>query len=223
MMLWAAFVAASDASSAEARPLFARVQARSAAISERKGAAELRTRMLAGLGGRVVEVGPGSGINFRHYPASVAEVIAVEPEPNLRALASDAERSVPVTVVDGRAEALPLADGAVDAAVACGLLCSVASQDAVLAELARVIGVGGELRFWEHVVSWRPRAAALQRALDASGAWARAMGGCRTSRDTAAAITRAGFEIEAIERFTFRPTVLDTPVAPKILGRARRA
>jgi ubiquinone/menaquinone biosynthesis C-methylase UbiE len=206
----------------DGRPLFARFQARSAAISERKGAAELRSRMLAELSGRVVEVGPGSGVNFRHYPTSVVEVLAVEPEPNLRALASAAERSVPVTVVEGVAEALPLADGAVDAGVACGLLCSVASPDAVLAELARVIRPGGELRFFEHVASWRPRAAALQRALDASGVWARAMGGCRTSRDTAAAIARAGFEIDAIERFPFRPTVLDIPVAPKILGRATR-
>jgi aspartate oxidase len=39
---------------------------------------------------------------------------------------------------------------------------------------------------------------------------------------TEAAIARAGFRIEAIERFTFHPTLLDLPVAPKILGRARR-
>jgi ubiquinone/menaquinone biosynthesis C-methylase UbiE len=206
----------------DGRPLFARFQARSAAISERKGAADVRLRMLAGLSGRVVEVGPGSGVNFRHYPEGVVEVVAVEPEPNLRALASAAERSVRVTVVDGVAEALPVADGAVDAGVSCGLLCSVSSPEAVLAELARVIRVGGELRFFEHVLSWRPRAAAMQRALDASGVWARLMGGCRTSRETAASIARAGFEIEAIERFVFHPTVLDIPVAPKILGRARR-
>ncbi|HEY7830960.1 MAG TPA: hypothetical protein VIC06_10400 [Solirubrobacteraceae bacterium] len=52
-----------------------------AEIGERRGGAEHRRRLLAGLSGRVIEVGAGSGANFSHYPASVSEVIAVEPEP----------------------------------------------------------------------------------------------------------------------------------------------
>jgi ubiquinone/menaquinone biosynthesis C-methylase UbiE len=206
------------------RPLFARCLARSAAIADRKGADAYRRRLLADLSGHVIEVGAGSGIQFRHYPYAVTEVLAIEPEPNLRAMAEAAARQAPVTVrvVPGTAEALPAPDAAVDAGVSAGLLCSVPDPAAALAELARVIRPGGELRFYEHVASLRPRAARLQRGLDASGAWARAMGGCHTSRDTEAAITRAGFRIESIERFTFHPTVLDIPVAPKILGRARR-
>jgi ubiquinone/menaquinone biosynthesis C-methylase UbiE len=206
------------------RPLFARCLARSAAIAERKGADVYRRRLLAGLTGHVIEVGAGSGIQFRHYPHAVAEVLAIEPEPNLREMAQAAalEAPVAVRVVPGMAEALPAPDAAVDAGVSAGLLCSVPDPAAALAELARVIRPGGELRFYEHVLSPRPRAARLQRGLDASGVWARAMGGCQTSRDTETAITRAGFRIESIERFTFHPTLLDIPVAPKILGRARR-
>ena len=209
---------------APARPLFARCLARSAAISERKGAGEYRRRLLAGLSGRVIEVGAGTGVSFQYYPPSVMELLAVEPEPNLRASAQAAARDapVPVRVMPGVAEALPAPDGSMDAGVAAGLLCSVPDPAAALAELVRVIRPGGELRFYEHVVSRRGRAAMLQRALDATGVWARAMGGCRTSRDTAAAIECAGFRIESIERFTFHPTLLDVPVAPKILGRARR-
>lgn len=207
-----------------ARPVFARCLARSAAISERKGGEAYRRRLLAGLTGRVVEVGAGTGIHFRHYPDTVAEVLAVEPEPNLRAMAQAAARDAPVAVrvAPGTAEALPAPDGSLDAGVSAGLLCTVPDPAAALAELARVIRPGGELRFYEHVVSRRRRAARLQRGLDASGVWARAMGGCHTSRDTEAAIARAGFRIESIERFTFHPTMLDIPVAPKILGRARR-
>ena len=205
-------------------PLFARCLARSAAIAERKGAGTFRARLVEGLAGRVLEVGAGTGIQFRHYPPTVYEVVALEPEPTLRAMAQDAARDapVPVRVLDGVADALPLADGAADAAACAGLLCSVDDPAAALRELHRVVRPGGELRFYEHVASPRPRAAALQRALDASGAWARAMGGCHTARPTAAAIGAAGFAITRIERFSFRPTLLDTPVAPKILGRARR-
>jgi hypothetical protein len=52
------------------RPIFARHR-------ERKGGAEHRRRVLAGLDGRVVAVGAGSGVNFAHYPPIVAEVMAV--------------------------------------------------------------------------------------------------------------------------------------------------
>jgi ubiquinone/menaquinone biosynthesis C-methylase UbiE len=203
--------------------MFARCLARSAAISERKGAAEYRRRLLAGLTGEVIEVGAGTGITFPHYPASVSGVLAVEPEPHLRAEAQAAAResSVAIRVVAGTAEALPAPDAAMDAAVCAGVLCSVPDPAAALVELARVLRPGGQLRFFEHVRSRRPRAATLQRAVDASGVWARAMGGCHTSRDTEREIERAGFRVESIERFTFRPTLLDLPVAPKILGRAR--
>jgi ubiquinone/menaquinone biosynthesis C-methylase UbiE len=206
-----------------ARPLFARCLARSAAISERKGAVH-RQRLLAGLTGRVLEVGAGSGINFRHYPPTVAEVVAVEPEPTLRAMADVAavDASVVIHVVAGMAEALPAEDASVDAAVSAGVLCSVSNPRAALAELARVIRPRGELRFFEHVASRRPRAAVLQRALDTTGVWAHAMGGCQTSRNTEAEIVDAGFRIEWIERFSMRPTLLDIVVAPKILGRAIR-
>jgi ubiquinone/menaquinone biosynthesis C-methylase UbiE len=207
-----------------ARPIFARCLARSAAISERKGAPAHRRRLLARLTGQVVEVGVGTGINLRHYPRGVAEVLAVEPEPNLREMAQAAARYSPVAVrvVPGVAEALPVPDESMDAGVSAGLLCTVPDVAAALGELARVIRPGGELRFYEHVISRRPRAATLQRGLDATGVWARAMGGCHTSRDTEAAMASAGFRIESIERFTFHPTLLDLPVAPKILGRARR-
>jgi ubiquinone/menaquinone biosynthesis C-methylase UbiE len=205
-------------------PLFARCLARSADIAERKGAGALRTRLVEGLAGRVVEVGAGSGIQFRHYPSTVTEVVAIEPEPNLRAMARAAAESapVPVRVVSGLADALPLADASVDAGVCSGVLCSVEDPAAALRELARVIRPAGDLRFYEHVASSRPRAASAQRALDASGIWSRAMGGCQTARHSDAAIAAAGFEIERLERFSFGATLLDVPVAPKVLGRARR-
>lgn len=207
-----------------ARPLFARCLARSAAIAERRGAGVYRRRLLAGLSGRVVEVGAGTGVHFQYYPQSVTEVLAVEPEPHLRATAQAAARKakVAIRVTPGVAEALPAPDASMDAVVSAGLLCSVPDIAAALAEFARVIRPGGELRFYEHVISRRRRAAMLQRGLDATGVWARAMAGCRTSRDAERAIARAGFRIESIERFTFHPTLLDLPVAPKILGRAVR-
>ena len=78
--------------------MFARFYMRLAGLAERLGAAEHRTRLLAGLTGQVIEVGAGHGPNFRHYPSTVREVLAVEPEDTLRAHAQQAAENAPVTV-----------------------------------------------------------------------------------------------------------------------------
>jgi ubiquinone/menaquinone biosynthesis C-methylase UbiE len=204
------------------RPLFARIQARAAAIEERRGGADRRRQLLGGLSGRVVEVGAGSGVSFAHYPASVSELIAIEPEPALRgrALRAAKDAAVPVQVVDGMAERIPAADSSVDAVVFAGVLCSVADPRRVLDEARRVLKPDGELRFYEHVIAHNARLRGFQRLLDAT-IWPRFFGSCRTTRDTEATLRSAGFTIEERERFSFRPTLLATPVAPRILGRAR--
>ena len=210
-------------SSVASRPVFARLLARAAQLEERRGGAEHRRRLLAGLHGRVIELGAGSGVSFAHYPTTVTELVAVEPEAHLRAMAQDAARGapIPVRVVDGVADRLPAGDGEMDAGVVTAVLCSVEDPAGALRELIRVIRPGGELRFLEHVAARSPRLALLQRALDAT-LWPRMMGGCHTTRDTEAAILAAGFEIEECDRFSFRAHVIGTPVAPRILGRARR-
>lgn len=181
-----------------------------------------RRAVLAGLSGQVIEVGAGNGLNFPHYPAEVTRVLAVEPEPILRAAAVEAsgEAPVPVEVVDGIADQLPAVDGEFDAAVASLVLCSVPDQSTALAELRRVIRRGGELRFYEHVVSHRPGRARMMRFADATF-WPRVGGGCHMARDTAPAIEAAGFEIERIDRFPFSPGV-PVPPLPHIVGVARR-
>ena len=202
-------------------PLFARmwtlVLSRGA---EHSGAAEHRDELLAGLRGRVLELGAGNGLNFRHYPAAVTEVLAVEPEPYLRRRAEEAAREgrVPVTVVAGLADELPAGDGEFDAAVASLVLCTVPDQARALAELRRVLRPGGELRFYEHVVAHDNRGAAVQRRLDGLGIWPRLGAGCHLARDTATAIEAAGFEIERCRRFRFGPGPF---VIPHVLGMAR--
>ena len=202
-------------------PLFARL----CAVMSRKESAQVRehrSELLSGLSGRVLELGAGAGANFGFYPTDIGEVIAVEPEPYLRAKAIEAAASakVPVTVVDGTADRLPVEDTSVDAVVACLVLCSVPDQGAALAELHRVLRPGGELRFYEHVLSGTPRVALTQRIVDRVF-WPRAFGGCHTARDTPAAIADAGFAIDRERRVQVGPRFV--PAATHVLGIARRA
>ena len=205
------------------RPRFARTYLKAAARADRRGATEHRRRLLQDLTGRVVEIGAGNGLNFAHYPPAVTEVVAIEPEPTLRAIAQQAaaDAPVPVTVREGTADALPLADGEMAAAVASLVLCSVPDQARALAELHRVLRSGGELRFYEHVIArCQPKRTILQLA-DHSGLWPAIGGGCHPARDTGTAIEAAGFTIERCERFGFRASALE-PSVPHILGVARR-
>ena len=203
-------------------PVFARIYQRISAAAEEAGASEHRDRLLAGLAGRVVEVGAGNGLNFAHYPSTVTEVVAVEPEPYLRARAEEAAAHAPIAirVVDGTATRIPLDDASVDAGVASLVLCSVGDQPAALAELRRVIQPGGELRFYEHVIARNPSWARWQRRIDPL--WTRVGGGCHLTRDTEQAIRDAGFVIDDHERFLFQPCRMAKLTAEHILGRARR-
>ncbi len=190
--------------SSHRHPLFARVYERFSVREEARGQADNRIRMLAGLTGLVVEVGSGNGLNFAHYPDGVTRVVAVEPEPYLRERAAGraATATVSIELVDGTAEALPLADGEADAVVTSLVLCSVPDQAAALAEARRVLRPGGELRFYEHVVSHRPAKAAVQRALTRT-VWSRVAGGCHLDRDTGRAIADAGFVVESSDRVPY--------------------
>lgn len=205
-------------------PLFARVYEWTSAHAEAAGQAAHRRELLAGLEGRVVELGAGNGLNFEHYPVTVTEVVAVEPEAYLRARAAVAAQQapVPVRVVDGLGGELAFEDASFDAAVASLVLCTVPDVDGTLADLRRVVRPGGQLRFYEHVLAREPRYAAFQRGVTRSGTWPLVAGGCHADRDTAAAIEGAGFTIEECRRFRFRPSLLVAPAAPRILGVARR-
>ena len=95
----------------------------------------------------------------------MVDLVAVEPEPYLRARAEEAAAAapIPVTVVDAVAERLPFADATFDVAVTARVLCSVEDLAASLRELHRVLRPGGELRFYEHGASSEPRLARWQR------------------------------------------------------------
>lgn len=203
-------------------PLFARFFDRWGARNEERGNRELRRELLRGLSGRVMEVGAGNGLNFPHYPPTVGEVVAVEPEPYLRGRATQAAAAapVPIRVVAGAAAELPAADGEFDAVVFSGLLCSVSDVPAALAEFGRVLRPGGQVRFYEHVRSQDPLFARYQQA--AGLVWPHLMGGCHPQRQTLAAIGRH-FTVETSRGFRFPESAVFSPVAPRILGVARKA
>ncbi|MFJ4777546.1 class I SAM-dependent methyltransferase [Streptomyces sp. NPDC088762] len=205
-------------------PLFARFYARAGAIAEtRAGFGALRTELLHGVSGRVIEIGAGNGLNFAHYPRAVSEVVAVEPERTLRRRAASAalRAEVPVDIVPGAAEALPVKSEAFDAAVVSLVLCTVRDLPRSLAELHRVLRPDAELRFFEHGLAPGPGMAAVQHALDRT-VWPRLFGGCHTARDPLASIEAAGFRIVSHRSFRVPERGPVLPTSYCVMGAARR-
>jgi ubiquinone/menaquinone biosynthesis C-methylase UbiE len=163
--------------------------------------ADRKRALLGNLSGDVLEIGPGTGVNFAHLPRGV-RWIGVEPNAYLRERlrAEAARRGLSAEVKAGTADRLPLPDRSVDAVISTLVLCSVPDVDAVLGEVRRVLRPGGRFVFLEHVGAppgtWLRTIQRLARPI-----WRVVGDGCHPDRDTVAAIERAGFADLRAERF----------------------
>jgi SAM-dependent methyltransferase len=161
---------------------------------EGAGVAVIRARLAADMRGRTLEVGCGTGLNFRYYTAGT-RVTAVEPLADFRAFAAAraAACAAHIEVIDADAQALPFADATFDAGLATLVFCSVPDARRGLSELRRVVRPGAPVRFFEHVRS-KHRLGALAQDL-ANPLWRWLLDGCNLNRDTIAAIRAAGFTV----------------------------
>jgi SAM-dependent methyltransferase len=186
---------------------------------EPRSVQEWRRENLAGLTGRVLEVGAGTGTNFSLYPDTVTEVVGVEPERRLTEIASRAAQNapVPVTVTHHAIEQLEASEP-FDAVVCSLVLCSVDEPDQILQQLYSLLRPGGELRYLEHIASSGTRGQ-LQRLADAT-LWPRLFGNCHTHRDTERTIADAGFRTETARHEWQVPAWVPIPSSEVAIGRA---
>jgi SAM-dependent methyltransferase len=178
---------------------FAALYDRGLRATEEAGLGEMRRNLLAGAGGRVVELGAGTGVNVDLYPDPVEELFLVEPDPHmakrLRQRVAESDRRA--DIVEAPAEALPFEGGSFDTAVATLVLCTIPDPVAALAEAARVLKPGGRLLFIEHVRSRHPGLARWQDRLEMP--WRFLADGCHCNRDTVATISVSRFELGEVQ------------------------
>ena len=136
-------------------------------------------------------------MNLPLYGGNVRSVIGLEPSPELLRLARRYAAAVPIELIEGSAEALPLQDRSVDTVVTTWTLCTIPDVGRALAEARRVLRPGGSLLFVEHGRAPEPGVARWQDGLDPI--WSRIAGGCHLNRQIDALVRKAGFSIDRLQ------------------------
>ena len=195
-------------------PIFAAFYRWAGWLGDRAGFAAWRRRLLADAEGVVVEIGAGTGLSFRHYPAGL-QLLATEPDPHMLKTARKADADL--TLQQAPAEALPLGDASADTVVSILVLCSVPDQAVALAEANRVLRPGGRLLLLEHVRAADPALARRQERGERRHV--RFAGGCHPNRDTLRAVAAAGFDTSGVRAVTLPGSKI---TSPGITGVARK-
>jgi len=170
------------------------------AAAEWSGVGRWRHGVVEPARGRVLEIGAGTGLNFRYYDRD-ALVIATDVDSHMlrRSRRRITLTRATVLLVVADAEALPFRAETFDEGVVGLALCTIPHPETALTELRRVLVPGSPVRLLEHVRVSHPVVGRLQDWL--TPLWRPLAGGCRLNRRTADTIAASGFRIERMRRY----------------------
>jgi ubiquinone/menaquinone biosynthesis C-methylase UbiE len=163
--------------------------------------AEHRQGLLSKVGGEVLEIGFGTGLNLPHYPEHIRKITIIDPNVGMHRLARRrvAQARVEVDQRVHRGERLPFADCTFDCVVSTWTLCSIAEVDRALAEVYRVLKPQGRFLFLERGLSPEPAVQRWQRRLNRLEMWL--ADGCRLDRDIKTLVVAQPFRPIEIDEF----------------------
>lgn len=170
-----------------------------------------RPQVLAKAKGVVLEIGSGSGLNFKYYPSTVAKVFGLDNNPGMNKLARKNASTAPVSIeiVTHNGEQLPFDVETFDTVVSTWTLCSIDRVERTLNEIRRVLKPDGKFIFIEHGLApdtktqvWQRRLTPIQKKL---------AGNCHLDRPIRQLIESQAFKIEAIKEYYWEKE-------PKITG-----
>ncbi|WP_087971465.1 class I SAM-dependent methyltransferase [Oceanobacillus rekensis] len=159
---------------------------------------KIRKALVGKATGRVLEIGSGSGINFRYY-RDVSHVDAIEPNPvmNKRSIKQIGSSYIPIQTHLVGAEKLPFADNTFDSVVATLVFCTIPEPLKAIKEIQRVCKPGAKILVFEHV---RMNQKLLGKAQDLlTPTWKKLCDGCHLNRNTLELLRQTKISIHKVE------------------------
>jgi ubiquinone/menaquinone biosynthesis C-methylase UbiE len=150
---------------------------------ERKKFTRIRTELLKGAAGNVLELGSGTGVNFPFYKYA-EKVTALEPSRYMidQSISKLEAATIPIKTVHASAEELPFEDETFDTIVGTLVFCTIPHPELAIKEMKRVCKPEGKILLFEHVKMDNPSLAHLQEWL--TPFWKKICDGCHLNRDT---------------------------------------
>lgn len=187
--------------------------------------ANRKQALFEGLSGRILEIGPGTGVNLQFFDRGI-EWIGIEPNEAMHPYLHDKAKSLglDVRLETGMSEQIQVADDSIDVVISTLVLCSVENVSKTLAEIMRVLKPGGRFIFLEHVAD-RPGTLryAVQKIVPFTP-WRYFSDGCNPGRRIGDAIKQAGFSsVDLLEYMQPGPGIIIAINRPHIQGVAVKA
>ncbi|ASK61308.1 SAM-dependent methyltransferase [Virgibacillus phasianinus] len=169
---------------------------------ERNRFKKVRKGLINKAGGRVLEIGSGSGVNFPYYTnKNIDQVDAVEPNPLMaeRARNSIKLSTIPIQSYAAKAEKLPFEENTFDSVVATLVFCTIPDPMRAFDEIQRVSKAGATILLFEHVRMEQETLAKMQDAL--TPLWKKVCDGCHLNRDTLELLNQTQMDIKHVDYY----------------------
>lgn len=177
---------------------------------------QIKSEIFQKISGNVVEIGPGTGVNFEYLPAEI-QWTGIEPNELFWAdLEQRAKaKGIQAKIEKGSESKILLPNESADAVVITLVLCSVKNPAQIINEVKRILKPGGKLIFIEHVAAPpKTKLRFLQAIFNPIGKLL--ADGCNCNRETWKILEAAGFQQMEISHQKIPGTI--PFVSPHIIG-----
>ncbi len=164
--------------------------------ADKLGFEKVRRMVVKRAKGRVLEIGAGTGLNFRYFEGAEC-VFAIEPDPYMLDRALPRVREC-AALTRARAEELPFPDSSFDTVISTLSFCTIGDPVRAAGEVRRVLKDDGCFFFAEHPIADKPLLAGAERFV--APLWKRVAGGCHLDRDILSSFKEGGLNITEIIR-----------------------